>query len=62
MRRGIRNELHRRTPVLRCHAHAGLVGACLVVLVSSTLLPMFNTPVWSLRSIVIVLTSGFIPR
>ena len=38
-----------------------LVGAWLIVQVASTVLPMFGAPEWLPRSIVILLTIGFIP-
>ena len=53
------DELKRRN-VLRI-AGLYLVAAWLAVQVSSTLLPMFDAPVWLLRSIVILLATGFLP-
>jgi len=38
-----------------------LVGAWLVVQVASTLLPAFDAPSWSLRTIIIALAIGFLP-
>jgi hypothetical protein len=52
-------ELKRRN-VIRV-AGLYLVGAWLVVQVSSTVLPMFDMPAWVPRSIVILLIVGFIP-
>jgi len=52
-------ELKRRN-VIRA-AGLYLVGAWLVVQVSSTVLPMFGAPSWLPRSIVILLLVGFIP-
>ncbi|HTA64081.1 MAG TPA: tetratricopeptide repeat protein [Xanthomonadaceae bacterium] len=52
-------ELKRRN-VIRA-AGLYLVGAWLVVQVSSTVLPMFGAPGWLPRSIVILLLVGFIP-
>jgi TolB-like protein len=52
-------ELKRRN-VIRV-AGLYLVGAWLVVQVSSTVLPMFDMPAWLPRSIVILLIVGFIP-
>ena len=53
------DELRRRN-VLRI-AGLYLVAAWLAVQVSSTLLPMFDAPVWLSRSIVILLAVGFLP-
>src|SRR5207342_2793619 len=52
-------ELKRRN-VIRA-AGLYLVGAWLVVQVSSTVLPMFGAPEWLPRSIVILLAVGFLP-
>src|SRR5580704_8949291 len=52
-------ELRRRN-VIRA-AGLYLVGAWLVVQVSSTVLPLFGAPQWVTRSIVILLLVGFIP-
>ena len=52
-------ELKRRNVIRMAGLY--LVGAWLVVQVSSTVLPMFNAPAWLPRSIVIVLALGFIP-
>jgi TolB-like protein/Tfp pilus assembly protein PilF len=52
-------ELKRRNVIRMAGLY--LVGAWLVVQVSSTVLPMFNAPAWLPRSIVIVLGIGFIP-
>lgn len=53
------NELRRRN-VFRI-AGLYLVGAWLVVQVTSTILPLFDAPAWLSRSIVIALAIGFIP-
>jgi TolB-like protein len=53
------SELKRRN-VIRA-AGLYLVGAWLVVQVSSTVLPMFGAPPWLPRSIVILLAIGFVP-
>jgi TolB-like protein len=53
------SELKRRNVIRMAGLY--LVGAWLVVQVSSTVLPMFNAPAWLPRSIVIVLAVGFIP-
>ncbi len=52
-------ELKRRNVIRMAGLY--MVGAWLVVQVSSTVLPMFNAPVWVPRSIVIVFAVGFIP-
>src|SRR5205085_5643196 len=52
-------ELKRRN-VIR-FAGLYLVGAWLLVQVSSTVLPMFGAPDWLPRSIVILLAIGFVP-
>jgi len=52
-------ELKRRNVIRMAGLY--LVGAWLVVQVSSTVLPMFDAPAWLPRSIVIVLAVGFIP-
>ena len=52
-------ELKRRN-VIRA-AGLYLVGAWLIVQVSSTVLPMFGAPDWIVRNIVIVLAIGFTP-
>jgi hypothetical protein len=52
-------ELKRRN-VLRM-AGVYLVGAWLVVQVSSTVLPMYDAPAWLPRTIVTLLAVGFIP-
>jgi len=52
-------ELKRRN-VIRA-AGLYLVGAWLVVQVSSTVLPLFGAPQWLTRSIVILLAVGFVP-
>ena len=56
---GLIVELRRRN-VLRM-AGLYLVGAWLIVQVSSTVLPMFDAPAWLPRSIVILLAIGFVP-
>ncbi|MEO8974522.1 MAG: adenylyl cyclase, partial [Casimicrobiaceae bacterium] len=52
-------ELKRRN-VIRA-AGLYLVGAWLLVQVASTVLPAFNVPVWTLRSLIIALVIGFVP-
>ena len=52
-------ELKRRNVIRMAGLY--LVGAWLVVQVSSTVLPMFNAPAWLPRTIVIVLAVGFVP-
>ena len=52
-------ELKRRNVIRMAGLY--LVGAWLVVQVSSTVLPMFNAPPWLPRSIVILIAVGFIP-
>src|SRR5947199_5758842 len=52
-------ELKRRN-VIRA-AGLYLVGAWLLTQVASTVLPMFGTPDWLPRSIVILLAIGFLP-
>ena len=52
-------ELKRRN-VIRA-AGLYLVGAWLIVQVSSTVLPLFGAPQWLIRSVVILLAVGFIP-
>ena len=52
-------ELKRRNVIRMAGLY--LVGAWLIVQVSSTVLPMFDAPTWLPRSIVIVLAVGFIP-
>jgi len=52
-------ELRRRN-VIRV-AGLYLVGAWLLTQVSSTVLPMFDTPAWLPRSVVILLAIGFVP-
>jgi TolB-like protein/Tfp pilus assembly protein PilF len=56
---GLIVELRRRN-VFRV-AGLYLVGAWLIVQVSSTVLPMFDAPSWLPRSIVILLAIGFVP-
>jgi hypothetical protein len=53
------SELKRRN-VLRM-AGLYLVGAWLVVQVAGTVLPMFGAPEWLPRTIVVLLTIGFVP-
>ncbi|HSQ19078.1 MAG TPA: hypothetical protein VLR92_01765, partial [Blastocatellia bacterium] len=57
--RNLFTELKRRN-VLRM-AGLYLVGAWLVVQVAGTVLPMFGTPEWLPRTIVILLAIGFVP-
>src|SRR5213080_4811973 len=52
-------ELKRRN-VIR-FAGLYLVGSWLLVQVASTVLPMFGTPDWLPRSIVVLLAIGFVP-
>ena len=52
-------ELKRRNVIRMAGLY--LVGAWLIVQVSSTVLPMFDAPAWLPRSIVILLAVGFIP-
>jgi adenylate cyclase len=52
-------ELKRRNVVRMAGLY--LVGACLLVQVAGTVLPMFGAPDWLPRSIVILLAIGFIP-
>ena len=52
-------ELKRRNVIRMAGLY--LVGAWLVTQVSSTVLPMFGTPEWLPRSVVILLALGFIP-
>jgi len=52
-------ELKRRNVIRMAGLY--LVGAWLVVQVTSTVLPMFDAPAWLPRSIVVVLAVGFIP-
>src|SRR5215475_10011501 len=67
MRRGDRKpmtmdliaELRRRNVIRMAGLY--LVGAWLITQVSSTVLPMFGTPDWLPRTIVILLAIGFVP-
>src|SRR5258707_15481992 len=52
-------ELKRRNVIRMVGIY--LVGAWLVVQVAGTVLPMFGTPEWLLRTIVVLLTIGFVP-
>src|SRR5678816_159153 len=52
-------ELKRRNVIRMAGLY--LVGAWLIVQVSSTVLPMFDMPAWLPRSIVILLIVGFVP-
>ncbi len=52
-------ELKRRNVIRMAGLY--LVGAWLVTQVSATLLPVFHSPEWLLRAIVIVLCAGFLP-
>jgi TolB-like protein len=52
-------ELRRRNVIRMAGLY--LVGAWLIVQVSSTVLPMFDMPAWLPRSIVILLIVGFVP-
>src|SRR5690348_580216 len=53
------SELKRRNVIRMAGLY--LLGAWLIVQVSSTILPMFAAPAWMPRSIVILLAIGFIP-
>jgi hypothetical protein len=53
-------ELKRRNVIRMAGLY--LVGAWLLVQVSSTVLPMFDAPTWLPRSIVILLAVGFVPQ
>src|SRR5438045_4382663 len=53
------NELKRRNVIRMAGLY--LVGAWLLTQVASTVLPMFGTPDWLPRSIVILLVIGFVP-
>ena len=52
-------ELRRRNVIRMAGLY--LVGAWLIVQVSSTVLPMFDMPAWLPRSIVVLLIVGFVP-
>src|SRR5437016_8131125 len=52
-------ELKRRNVIRRAGLY--LVGAWLLVQVAGTVLPMFGAPDWLPRSIVILLSIGFVP-
>src|SRR5881275_474757 len=52
-------ELKRRNVVRMAGLY--LVGACLLVQVAGTVLPIFGAPDWLPRSIVILLAIGFLP-
>jgi len=52
-------ELRRRNVIRMAGLY--LVGAWLITQVTSTVLPMFDAPVWLPRSIVILLAVGFVP-
>ncbi|HET7065363.1 MAG TPA: hypothetical protein VFI49_13915 [Rudaea sp.] len=53
------NELKRRNVIRMAGLY--LVGAWLIVQVSSTVLPMFGAPDWLPRSVVVLLALGFVP-
>src|SRR5438477_5086722 len=53
------NELKRRNVIRMAGLY--LVGAWLLTQVASTVLPMFGAPDWLPRTIVILLTIGFVP-
>src|SRR6186997_2170648 len=53
------SELKRRNVIRTAGLY--LVGAWLLTQVASTVLPMFGTPDWLPRSIVILLAIGFLP-
>jgi TolB-like protein/cytochrome c-type biogenesis protein CcmH/NrfG len=59
MSSGLIAELKRRNVIRMAGLY--LVGAWLIVQVSSTVLPMFGAPEWLPRSVVILLALGFIP-
>jgi adenylate cyclase len=52
-------ELKRRNVIRMAGLY--LVGAWLIVQVSSTVLPMFGAPDWLPRSVVVLLAVGFLP-
>jgi TolB-like protein/Tfp pilus assembly protein PilF len=52
-------ELRRRNVIRMAGLY--LVGAWLVVQVAETLLPIFDTPGWVLKSLVVLLAIGFVP-
>src|SRR6187551_3630442 len=52
-------ELKRRNVIRMAGLY--LVGAWLIVQVASTVFPMFGTPEWLPRSIVVLLALGFVP-
>ena len=56
---GLLAELKRRNVIRMGGVY--LVGAWLLTQVSSTVLPLFDAPVWVPRTIVIVLALGFVP-
>ena len=56
---GLLTELKRRNVIRMAGLY--LVGAWLLTQVSSTVLPLFDAPVWVPRTIVIVLVIGFLP-
>ena len=53
------SELKRRNVIRMAGLY--LVGAWLVVQVSETLLPIFDTPVWVLKALILLLAIGFVP-
>ena len=53
------SELKRRNVIRMAGLY--LVGAWLVTQVAATVLPLFESPAWIARSIVLVLMIGFIP-
>ena len=52
-------ELQRRNVIRMAGLY--LVGAWLVVQVAETLLPIFGTPAWVLKTLVVLLAIGFVP-
>ncbi len=56
---GFLSELKRRNVIRMAGLY--LVGAWLITQVAGTVLPMFGAPEWIARSVVILLTIGFIP-
>jgi len=57
--KGFFGELKRRNVIRMAGLY--LVGAWLVIQVTGTVLPMFGTPEWLPRTIVVLLVIGFVP-
>ena len=57
--KGFFGELKRRNVIRMAGLY--LVGAWLVIQVAGTVLPMFGTPEWLPRTIVVLLVIGFVP-